>query len=46
MKDNDSKVIMRIDNLCKSYGEKEILKNISLDINQGDVIAIIGPSGW
>ena len=45
MKDNDSKVIMRIDNLCKSYGEKEILKNISLDINQGDVIAIIGPSG-
>ena len=31
--------------LCKSYGQNEILTNIDVDINRGDVISIIGPSG-
>ncbi|MDO4850047.1 MAG: amino acid ABC transporter ATP-binding protein [Coriobacteriia bacterium] len=31
--------------LCKSYGDLEVLRNIDVDINRGDVISIIGPSG-
>ncbi len=29
----------------KSFGDFEVLKGISLDVNKGDVICIIGPSG-
>ena len=42
---NDNNVVMQIEGLCKTYGSHEVLKNISLTINKGDVIAIIGPSG-
>ena len=37
--------IIQINNLRKSFGEKEILKGISLDVKKGEVICIIGPSG-
>ncbi len=31
--------------LKKSFGDNEVLKNISFEVNKGDVLAIIGPSG-
>jgi ABC-2 type transport system ATP-binding protein len=37
--------IIRIQNLSKSYGEKTVLNNISLDIYPGQVIGYIGPNG-
>lgn len=37
--------LIQIRNLSKSYGDKQILRNISLDICKGDVVAFIGPSG-
>ena len=40
-----SKPIIRISNLRKSYGSKEILKGINLDIYPGQVIGYIGPKG-
>lgn len=40
-----SKPIVRISNLQKSYGSKQILKGISLDIYPGQVIGYIGPNG-
>ena len=41
----NAETLIQVKNLCKSYGDKRILKGISLDIHRGDVIAIIGPSG-
>ena len=41
---NDTPII-RIHNLCKSYGSKLVLKNLSLDIYPGQVIGYIGPNG-
>jgi len=38
-------MLIKIDNLTKSFGDKVILKDISLDINEGDRIAILGQSG-
>lgn len=32
-------------NICKSFGDKKILRGISVDVAKGEHIAIIGPSG-
>ena len=37
--------ILEIKHLKKSYGENQVLKDISLTIHQGEVISIIGSSG-
>lgn len=38
-------VIIRVKNIKKSYGATQILHGVSLDIKQGEVVAIMGPSG-
>ena len=42
---SDKKVLISVQNLCKAFGDHEVLKNISVDINEGDVVCVIGPSG-
>lgn len=37
--------MLKIENLHASVGDKEILKGINLEINQGEVHAIMGPNG-
>ena len=38
-------VILRTENLKKSFGKLEVLKGISTTIARGEVVSIIGPSG-
>ncbi len=38
-------MILRAENIEKSFGELGVLKGISLSVKKGDVVAIIGPSG-
>ncbi|MBH8554544.1 amino acid ABC transporter ATP-binding protein [Nostocaceae cyanobacterium CENA357] len=40
-----SNTVIRTEFLCKSFGELEVLKDISTVIYQGEVVAILGPSG-
>ncbi len=37
--------VLKVDNLCKNYGDIEIFKNISMTIYKSDRIGIIGPNG-
>lgn len=37
--------LLTINHLQKSFDELEVLKDISLEVNEGEVLAIIGPSG-
>ena len=39
------KNILECKNLCKSFGKRQILKNVSFSINEGDILAFIGPNG-
>ena len=36
---------LQVENICKSYGDNEVLKGVSLNASRGDVISIIGSSG-
>ncbi|MCR4694060.1 MAG: amino acid ABC transporter ATP-binding protein [Pseudobutyrivibrio sp.] len=40
-----TETLIQVKNLSKSFGKNEVLKDVSLDITKGEVIAIIGPSG-
>lgn len=37
--------IVKLNNIHKSFGDLEVLKGISLDINEGEVVVLVGPSG-
>lgn len=39
------KNILKVNNLKKSFGQNEILKGISFELDEGQVTTIIGPSG-
>lgn len=42
----EKEVLIEIEHLSKSFpGGTEVLKDISLEIHKGDIVAIIGPSG-
>jgi polar amino acid transport system ATP-binding protein len=34
-----------MENVCKSFGTLEVLKNINFSVSKGEVVCIIGPSG-
>lgn len=38
-------VLIKVDNLGKSFGSLEVLKGIHEEIHEGEVVSIIGPSG-
>ena len=33
------------ENLCKSFGDLEVLKNVNVEVDTGEVVVVIGPSG-
>ena len=37
--------ILKCENLNKKFGKKQILKNVSLEVNEGDILGFIGPNG-
>ncbi len=45
MDNNDNSPILKVSHLKKSFGSTEVLKDISFEMNKGDVLSIIGPSG-
>lgn len=39
------KILIQVKDLSKTFSEKKVLKDISVDIYKGDVVCVIGPSG-
>ena len=37
--------ILKCENLNKSFGKKQILKNVSFELDEGDILSFIGPNG-
>ena len=42
---SDNKVLFSVKGLKKNFGDLEVLKGIDIDIHQGEVLVIVGPSG-
>lgn len=40
-----AEVILKVENLRKSYSGKEVVKGISFEVKQGEVFGILGPNG-
>ena len=41
----DNQVLIRVEDLHKSFGQLDVLTGLNLNINRGDVMVVIGPSG-
>ena len=39
------RTILKCTKLNKSFGKKHVLKDVSLEVNEGDIVAFIGPNG-
>ncbi|MEM6603302.1 MAG: LPS export ABC transporter ATP-binding protein, partial [Pseudomonadota bacterium] len=37
--------VLKAENICKSYGDRPILRDISLDIRAGEAVGLLGPNG-
>ena len=38
-------MMLRLENIRKSFGDLEVLKGISLEVMKGEILSIVGPSG-
>ena len=45
MKNMDNIEILSGKNLRKSYGDREVVKGISINVNRGEVVGLLGPNG-
>lgn len=41
----EGRLMIEVKNIYKSFGTLDVLKDVSLTVNKGEVVVIIGPSG-
>jgi lipopolysaccharide export system ATP-binding protein len=34
-----------LENICKRYGRREVVSDVSLNIQQGEIVGLLGPNG-
>ena len=43
--EKNKSTVLEVTDLCKSYGDKNILKNVSFSVNRGEIVGFLGPNG-
>ena len=38
-------MILRADNLVKFYGKRQVVKDVSVEVHQGEIVGLLGPNG-
>ena len=41
----DEKIILRSEHLFKRYGQREVVKDVSINVKQGEIVGLLGPNG-
>lgn len=36
---------LRAEKLVKIYGQREVVKSVSINVNQGEIVGLLGPNG-
>ncbi len=39
------KIVVKLENFCKYYGNKEVIKNVDLDVYENEFLTLLGSSG-
>lgn len=42
---DNPEVVLRVERVCKSFGNLQVLKDVDLIVRKGEVVCLIGPSG-
>ena len=37
--------VLQANNVCKSFGDKQVLKDVSIHLNEGEIVSLLGVSG-
>ena len=43
--ENQEEVVLSVKNLCKSFGYKRVLQDVSFDVKEGEIFGLLGPNG-
>ncbi len=38
-------MILRAENIIKTYGKRTVVKGVSFDVKQGEIVGLLGPNG-
>ena len=41
----NGKAVLRSENLVKIYGKRRVVNNVSVEIQQGEIVGLLGPNG-
>ncbi len=41
----DSKMVLRTEDLVKKYGKRTVVSHVSIDVKQGEIVGLLGPNG-
>jgi ABC-2 type transport system ATP-binding protein len=42
---SNTEIVLKLTDICKNYGNKRILKNLSFEVKKGEIIGFLGPNG-
>ena len=45
MEMNSNKKVLRSENLVKRYGKREVVRGVSVEVKQGEIVGLLGPNG-
>lgn len=43
--EDNSGMVLRTENLVKTYGQRTVVDNVSIDVTQGEIVGLLGPNG-
>ena len=41
----DELLTLRTENLVKKYGKRTVVNHVSINVNQGEIVGLLGPTG-
>ena len=41
----ETRMVLRTENLVKKYGKRTVVSRVSIDVKQGEIVGLLGPNG-